>query len=125
MLVIAACVAGCAAGPGNRSPSGGASPSVSSDADSSSGGPPAGIEGVFAAMAADTAGAADYNTLFIEMHVDLVRRIDQIATSAPADPRLAEMRSILETAEEFYLEGRILTAVRLLTEVELLLRTDP
>ena len=103
MLLIAACAAGCAAGPGAETRPGGAVLSA----------------------AADSAGSVDHDAWFVEIHADLVRRTDLLEQTAPGDPRLPEIRSIMETAEEYYLEGRTLTAIRLLTEAEALLNTDP
>lgn len=114
LMLIVASAAGCAAGPGTSPPPGGAalSPAVDSAV-------------VLDTAWADTAGAVDYDMWFVEIHADLVRKTNLLAQSAPGDPRLAEIRSIMETAEEYYLEGRTLTAIRLLTEAEALLRTDP
>jgi hypothetical protein len=113
MILIASCAAGCAAGSEPSPPPNGAAPHAADSA------------GAFGAAPADTASSVDYEMWFIEIHADLVRRTALHAQSAPGDPLLAEIRSIMETAEQYYLEGRTLTAIRLLTEVEAMLRTDP
>lgn len=112
--LIAAAAAGCAAGPGTLPGPGGAAAPGSS-----------GAAGIPAVAPADTAGAAAADLWFLEIHADLVRTIARLERSAPGDPRLVETEAIMKTAEECFLEGRTLIAIRLLTEAEELLRTDP
>jgi hypothetical protein len=110
VILIAAVAAGCAAGPGTAPQPGGAALSAAPDS---------------SRAPADTAGTVDYDAWFVEIHAELVGKTALLAQSAPDDPRLVEIRSITETAEEYYLEGRTLTAIRLLIEAEALLRNDP
>ena len=77
-----------------------------------------------------TAGIADsssvdYDNLFLEIHAGLAAELATLEKSGKAGTKLAEVQSIVETAEEFYLEGRPMTAIKLLTEAETLLRQSP
>jgi hypothetical protein len=63
--------------------------------------------------------------MFLENHARLVSELLEIEKTDRNGTRLAEIRSIVQTAEEFYLEGNPLIAVRLLIEAELLLRQAP
>jgi len=60
--------------------------------------------------------------MFLEIHSDLTAELRELEDAGKGGARLAEIQSIVKTAEEFYLEGRPLMAIRLLTEAELLLR---
>ncbi len=66
--------------------------------------------------------AADYDRMFLEIHSDLTAELRELEKSGKDGTRLAEIQSIVKTAEEFYLEGKPLFAIKLLTEAELLLR---
>ncbi len=66
--------------------------------------------------------AADYDRMFLEIHTDLAGKLMEIEKTGKGGTRLAEIQSIVKTAEEFYLEGKPLIAIKLLTEAELLLR---
>lgn len=66
--------------------------------------------------------SADYDRMFLEIHSDLTAELRELEDAGKGGARLAEIQSIVKTAEEFYLEGRPLMAIRLLTEAELLLR---
>jgi hypothetical protein len=69
--------------------------------------------------------AADYDRLFLEIHSDLTARLRELGKTGKDGTRLAEIESIVKTAEEFYLEGKPVVAIKLLTEAELLLRLAP
>lgn len=69
--------------------------------------------------------AADYDRLFLEIHSELTKELRELEKVGRGGTRLAEIQSIVKTAEEFYLEGKPLFAIRLLTEAELLLRQAP
>jgi hypothetical protein len=69
--------------------------------------------------------AADYDRLFLVIHSELSAELRELEKSGRGGTRLAEIQSIVKTAEEFYLEGKPLVAIRLLTEAELLLRQAP
>ncbi len=73
---------------------------------------------------ADTS-ASDYDMIFLEIHTDLTGELMKIEKAGKGGMRIAEIQSIVKTAEEFYLEGKPLVAVKLLTEAELLLRQLP
>ena len=78
-------------------------------------------------LAADhpDSSASGYDRLFLEIHSELTTRLRELEKAGRGGTRLAEIESIVKTAEEFYLEGKPLVAVRLLTEAELLLRQAP
>ena len=79
----------------------------------------------FTADPADSSVAADYDRMFLEIHLDLTGKLRELDNTGNAGTRLAEIQSIVITAEEFYLEGKPLIAINLLTEAELLLRQVP
>ena len=66
--------------------------------------------------------AADYDRIFLEIHADLSKELVKLEGSGRGGTGLAEIQSIVKAAEEFYLEGKSLVAVKLLTEAELLLK---
>jgi len=112
-LLIVACAAGCAGGAG-----------VNTAADVDWPGQIAGAAAPADAYA-DSAGTAGLELMFGELHAYLVGELGAPRRPEKVDALLAEVRSIIEAAEEFYLEGETLTAIRLLTEAEVLLRTNP
>jgi hypothetical protein len=67
----------------------------------------------------------DFDRMFLEIHAGMTEELLKIEKSGKGGTRLAEIQSIVITAEEFYLEGNPLVAIRLLTEAELLLRQLP
>lgn len=69
--------------------------------------------------------AADYDRMFLEIHSDLTARLRELEKTGKDGTRLAEIQSIVKTAEEFYLEGKPVFAIKLLTEAELLMRLAP
>jgi hypothetical protein len=73
----------------------------------------------------DSIRAADYDAMFLEIHSHLTAELRELEKSGTAGTRLAEVQSIVITAEEFYLEGKPLIAIKLLTEAELLLKRVP
>ena len=76
----------------------------------------------FAADHADSSIVADYDRIFLEIHADLSKELVKLEGSGKGGTGLAEIQSIVKAAEEFYLEGKSLVAVKLLTEAELLLK---
>jgi hypothetical protein len=82
-------------------------------------------DGSYAIPVLPDTSAADYDRMFIEIHAGLVRELRELDKTGRNGTRLAEIQSIVKTAEEFYLEGNPLVAIRLLTEAELLLRQVP
>jgi hypothetical protein len=64
----------------------------------------------------------DYDRMFLEIHSGLTAELLELERSGKGGARLAEIQSIVMAAEEFYLEGKPLIAIKLLTEAELLLR---
>jgi hypothetical protein len=73
----------------------------------------------------DSLAIPDYDRIFFEIHSEVTAMLQELEKSGGEEARSAEARSIVETAEEFYLEGKPLIAIRLLTEAELLLRQVP
>ena len=69
--------------------------------------------------------AADYDRMFFEIHSELTAELRKLEKAGKGGTRLAEIQSIVKSAEEFYLEGNPLVAIKLLTEAELLLRQAP
>lgn len=68
---------------------------------------------------------SQYDGMFVTLHAGLVGEIISRGEQGGDDTLLEEIRSIVKTAEEFYLEGHTLLAIKLLTEAELLLRQFP
>ncbi len=79
----------------------------------------------FSMSGTDSLEAAQYERIFVETHARLIREINTEAKSELDGATLLEIRSIVEIAEEFYLQGNPLLAVKLLTEAEMLLRQTP
>lgn len=75
-------------------------------------------------IAADNpdSSTADYDRMFFEIHSNLTAELHKLERSEKDGTRFVEIQSIVKTAEEFYLEGKPLIAIKLLTEAELLLR---
>ncbi len=73
----------------------------------------------------DSSAAADYDLMFLEIHSDLTVELRELEKSGKGGTSLAEIQSIVKTAEEFYLEGKPLVAIKLLAEAKLLLRQAP
>jgi hypothetical protein len=82
-------------------------------------------DSVYFTVDSSDSSAADYDRMFLEIHADLTEKLRKLEKSDNDRTRLAEIQSIVKTAEEFYLEGKPLFAVKLLTEAELLLRQAP
>ncbi len=81
--------------------------------------------GAFAPAGADSLETAQYERIFMEAHGRLMREIDPDAPTKLDRTTLLEIESIVEIAEEIYLQGNILLAIKLLTEAEMLLRQTP
>ncbi|HER43675.1 MAG TPA: hypothetical protein ENO08_04370 [Candidatus Eisenbacteria bacterium] len=75
--------------------------------------------------AVDSAAAASYDFLFIQMHADILAELGRRAGTERTETSLIEIRSIVEAAERTYLEGAYIVAVELLTEADELLRNIP
>jgi hypothetical protein len=73
----------------------------------------------------DSAGGADYDEMFLEIHMNIMGELAELEKTEGKNPELIEIQSMVKTAEEFYLEGRPLIAIKLLTEAELLLKQVP
>ena len=82
-------------------------------------------DSVYFTVDSPDSSAADYDRMFLEIHAYLTEKLRKLEKSDNDSTRLAEIQSIVKTAEEFYLEGKPLFAVKLLTEAELLLRQAP
>ena len=72
----------------------------------------------------DSSVQAGYEDLFVEIHS---RLLDEIGREDNSDnsPILIEVWTIVKIAEDAYLRGTPLLAIKLLTEAELLLRQNP
>lgn len=81
--------------------------------------------GAFAPAGADSLETAQYEMIFMEAHGRLMREIEPGAPTKLDRTTLIEIESIVEIAEEIYLQGNILLAIKLLTEAEMLLRQTP
>jgi hypothetical protein len=77
------------------------------------------------AAAVDSLGGGSYEELFIDLHGEIVRKLDRSPGDRNKDIVLIEVQSIVTIAEEMYLEGNIQLAVKLLREANLLLRQTP
>jgi hypothetical protein len=73
----------------------------------------------------DSAAGAGYDRMFLEIHSEVAAGLKELEKTGGNKVRSAEIQSIVKTAEEFYLEGKPLLAIKLLTEAELLLRQVP
>ncbi len=74
---------------------------------------------------ADSLDTAAYEDLFVEIHADIVRELARREKNGRPSMAVVEARSIVKIAEEIYLEGNHLLAIKLLHEAELLLRQAP
>jgi hypothetical protein len=104
-LIAAAVLAACAAGPQPPGTGAGATDTI-----------------ISAAAAPSPSDSVEFDRLFLEIHSNLVLELSRLEKSGEDGTTLAEIWSFVRTAEEFYLEGRPLAAIQLLTEAELLLR---
>ena len=69
----------------------------------------------------DSAGTA-IDDLFIENHAALLMELAPKEREPRVDPRVIEARSLVTAAEELYLRGRTLPALRLLDDAVAILR---
>jgi len=75
-------------------------------------------------LVADSLEAASYDDLFVEKHGALIKELDREEREERAVALLIEARSLVSAAEEMYLEGKVLLAIRLLERAEDILRRD-
>jgi len=120
-VALCALAAGCAGGAGTPPGAGGGLPG---DVDTLPGAGEAAYPADSSA-AFNEARAADGEWLFYETHAYLAAELRARERPDTVDVTLAEVRSIIETAEELHLEGRTLIAIGLLAEAAALLRTNP
>ena len=73
---------------------------------------------------ADSSILAGYDDLFVEIHSRLLDEIGEENNNG-SSPVLIEIWTIVKIAENAYLRGTPLLAIKLLTEAELLLRQNP
>ncbi|MCK4351092.1 MAG: hypothetical protein KAX13_09540 [Candidatus Krumholzibacteria bacterium] len=66
-----------------------------------------------------------YDFLFIQLHTDIIKELQRLEVEHQSSARLIEARSVVRTAEQIYLEGNYIVAIKLLTEVKEILRTVP
>ncbi|HSG29044.1 MAG TPA: hypothetical protein VLA34_11230 [Candidatus Krumholzibacterium sp.] len=67
----------------------------------------------------------DLEDLFVELHGGMLDLIRQFENEGGDEDLIIELKSIVQIAEETYLRGNLLLAVRLLKEAELLSRQNP
>lgn len=73
----------------------------------------------------DSLNASSYDFLFIQLHTDIIKELQRLEVEHQSSARLIEAGSVMQTAEQIYLEGDYIMAIELLTEVEEILRTVP
>ena len=66
-----------------------------------------------------------YDYMFLEIHSEIMRRIDELEATGEKNSRIIEAKAIISIAEEVYLEGNPVLAIKLLSEAELILRQAP
>ena len=103
-IIMLALAAGCASSPPSEKRGGGAE-AITADTDS--------------------LREVSYEELFLDLHTELLRKIESSTPRRYENMALIEARSILMVAEEMYLEGNVPLAVQLLREADLLLRQTP
>lgn len=73
----------------------------------------------------DSLDSEPYDYLFLELYSEIMRRIGELEEKEEKNSRLIEVRAIITIAEEVYLEGDPVLAIKLLSEAELILRQAP
>lgn len=74
--------------------------------------------------AADSISRTDYEDLFVEIHSGFIAEIGN-ENDKEKNPVLIEIWTIVKIAEDAYLRGDPLLAIKLLSEAEILLRQTP
>jgi hypothetical protein len=69
--------------------------------------------------------ASTTDELFIEKHVAVLELLAPREREGQIDPRVIEARSLVTAAEEMYLRGRAMLALRLLDDADIILRREP
>lgn len=80
--------------------------------------------GIITSTEIDSTDAAAYEELFTETYGEILEELERKENSGASKNVLIEARSIVKIAEEMYLEGNVPLAVKLLIEVESLLKSD-
>ncbi|UCF05653.1 MAG: hypothetical protein JSV33_01040 [bacterium] len=75
--------------------------------------------------AADSIAGETYEELFLELYSDCLSELERKEKDGRLNIHIIEARSIIQIAEELYLEGNVLLAVQLLNEAEQHLRQAP
>ncbi|MBN1164987.1 MAG: hypothetical protein JXB45_10450 [Candidatus Krumholzibacteriota bacterium] len=73
----------------------------------------------------DSLESAQYDEMFVEIHTVVLKALEEAEKNDLEENIILETRAIVQIAEECYLEGNPLLAIKLLTEAELLLRQTP
>jgi hypothetical protein len=73
----------------------------------------------------DSLDSEPYDYMFFEIHSEIMRRIDELEAKGEKNSRIIEAKAIISIAEEVYLEGDPVLAIKLLSEAELILRQAP
>jgi hypothetical protein len=75
-------------------------------------------------LAADSIGAATLDELFLERHAAVESLLAARGGAERPDPAVVEARALVAAAEEMYLYGRTLAALRILDEASTILRRN-
>jgi hypothetical protein len=73
----------------------------------------------------DSLDSEPYDYLFLEIYSEITSRLAELEEKGEKNSRLIEARAIITVAEEVYLEGDPVLAIKLLSEAELILRQAP
>ena len=73
----------------------------------------------------DSLNSEPYDYLFLELYSEITGRIGELEEKGKKSSLLIEARAIITIAEEVYLEGDPVLAIKLLSEAELILRQAP
>ncbi len=69
----------------------------------------------------DSSALNAYDKLFTSLHGKLIVRIDELLLKDATNEKALEAESMLEVAEELYLEGKVKTAINILQEANKIL----
>ena len=69
----------------------------------------------------DSLSLSVYEELFYELHAELIERIDELESEDELNPEAVEADSIVRAAEDLYLRGDLVEAVKLLEKAKKIL----
>ena len=73
----------------------------------------------------DSLDTEPYDYLFLDLYSEITQRLGELEEKGEKNSQLIEARAIISIAEEVYLEGDPVLAIKLLSEAELILRQAP